>query len=64
MEGLEIGNTVGSSLGIPKETSSGTEEKVGEERLGSGNIGASLGVSLILGSIAFAFIIIVVFSHT
>lgn len=60
MEGLEIGNTVGNSLGIPSETSSGTEEKVGEERLGSGNVSASLGVTLVLGSMAFVAIILVV----
>ena len=60
MEGLEVGNTIGSSIGIPQETSSGSEQKVGEERLGSGNVSASLGVTLVLGSMVFVAIVLVV----
>ena len=46
---------------MPKiEKSSSTEEKVGEERLGSGDLLDGLGPTLIIGLIALAFILIVV----
>ena len=60
LEGLEIGNTIGSQLGIPQETNSGSEQKVGEDRLGSGDVSAGVGVSLMLASGAFLLVICVI----
>jgi len=60
MDDLTITEDVTESIGIPTEKKSATEEKVGEERLGSGSVLSSFGPTLILVSVFCLFLIIVV----
>ena len=52
MDDLDIGTEVMIAMGVKDEHTSSTEEKVGEERLGSSNALSTFGPTLILGSIA------------
>ena len=57
MDDLDIGNQVNEILGLPLNEDSMTEEKVGEERLGSGSIFDSFGATLLLCTIIFLVIV-------
>ena len=57
MDDLDIGNQVNEILGLPPNEDSMTEEKVGEERLGSGSIFDSFGATLLLCTIIFLVIV-------
>ena len=60
MDDLTITEDVTESIGIPTEKKSVTEEKFGEERLGSGSVLSSFGPTLILVSFLCLFLIIVI----
>jgi len=60
MDDLTITEDVTESIGIPTEKKSATEEKVGEERLGSGSVLSSFGPTLILVSVFCLFLVIVI----
>ena len=61
LDDFEIGKHVLEPIGIVSQSDSATDEKVGEERLGSGKgMSSSFGTTLILASIGFAVLIAVV----
>ena len=60
MDGINVGQEIMTTLGIPSEPESATEEKVGEERLGDSNLLASFGATLILFSILFGLLLLIV----
>ena len=60
MDDLDIGGEVMNSIGIQVNKGSAADEKVGEERLGSSNLWASLGPTLILGSFVFLIIVLII----
>ena len=58
LDDLDIGKYVIEPLGIKMESSSGTDEKVGEERLGSSEgVFSSFGPTMLIVSVLFALII-------
>ena len=60
MDDIDIGKQINEVLGIPPSEESSTDEKVGEERLGSSNILESFGATLIACSIVFAAIVLLI----
>ena len=61
LDDFEIGKHVLEPIGIVSQSDSATDEKVGEERLGSGKgMSSSFGATLILASIGFAVLIAIV----
>ena len=59
MDDFDIG-VINQALGLPPKEETAAEEKVGDDRLGSGDIKKSFGATLILGSILFAVLILVI----
>ena len=60
MDDLTVTEDVTESIGIPVSKKSATEEKVGDERLGSESVLAGFGPTLILVSFLCLFLIIVI----
>ena len=60
MDDIDIGGTVLQNFGIDYSKSSPTEEKVGEERLGSSDPLAFFGPTMLLGTILFIFLIVTI----
>ena len=60
MDDIDIGTAVMDTLGLPADKTSSTEEKVGEERLGSESPLSSFGATLLLSSIVFGIILLIV----
>ena len=60
VDDLDVGCTVMEAMGMPPNDSQGTDEKVGEERLGISSPLQSFGVTLLLSSILFATLMLVV----
>ena len=59
MDDFDI-NVINEALGLPPKEDSAADEKVGEERLGTGSVNQSFGATLILGSILFLLLILVI----
>ena len=59
MDDLDIGSEVMAALGVSQEETTSTEEKVGEERLGSPNAASTFGPTLLLGSIALIVLVLI-----
>jgi len=60
MDDLPLGDKVNEYLGLPQSESSAAEEKVAEERLGSGSIAQNFGATLLLGSVIFALLLVTI----
>ena len=60
MDEFDFANMINDAFGLPPNDTTSSEEKVGQERLGSGNVGQSFGATLLLGTVIFTFIILVV----
>lgn len=60
MDDLDIGGIIMEWIGFETEEKSSTEEKIGEERLGSSNMLDSFGATLIIGSLIFFVVIVLV----
>ena len=60
MDDLDWGGIMMGWVGLEANDASATEEKVGEDRLGSPNLFQSFGPTLLMGSIAFGFLLILV----
>ena len=59
MDDLDIGAEIAGVLGIDINDKNPVDEKVGEERLGSGSPFSNFGATLMLGSILFTFFILI-----
>ena len=60
MDDLDIGNEINDVLGLPPNEDSATDEKVSEDRLGSGSITQSFGATLLLGTFVFVLIVLTI----
>ena len=56
LDDIDLASSINDIFGIEKEARSATEEKVGEDRLGSSSISQNLGLTLLLLSILVVFI--------
>ena len=60
MDDLDVGNSAMSFMGMEPSEAKGSDEKVGEERLGSSSPLQSFGATLLLGSILFVIIMLII----
>ena len=60
MEDIELGDTISESIGLQTKAKSGTDEKLGRNRLGDSSIGANLGITILFISIIFLLIILLI----
>ena len=60
VDDFEIGRKISDAFGIKKNPEN-TEQKIGEERMGNGDIVANMGISYLLISIAIFLLIMIVF---
>mmetsp|Transcript_28884 Transcript_28884/g.38508 ORF Transcript_28884/g.38508 Transcript_28884/m.38508 type:complete len:256 (+) Transcript_28884:67-834(+) len=60
MDDLDVGDKVNEIFGLPPNEDSAAEEKVAEERLGSGSVAQNFGVTLLLGTIIFALLLVII----
>ena len=60
VDDFEMGRKLSDSLGI-KQNPEKTEQKIGEERMGNGDIIANMGISYVLISMAIVFLSLFIF---
>ena len=60
LDGFDIGSEINSAFGMDEKTESSSEEKIGDERLGSGSIAQNFGLTLIFASMIFALLLIII----